>query len=78
MAHALAPDLGASYLDPAALADNALKSHPFILTAIAFPILDRPEYLFAEEAVLFRLERTIVYGLRFLDLAIGPGANLLG
>src|SRR5262249_22521088 len=78
MAHALAPDLRASTLHAAFVADNALEAHALVLAAVALPVLCRTEDALAEQAILLRLERTVVDGLRLRHLAIAPGANLLG
>src|SRR5215470_650116 len=77
MAHALAPHLRQRHLDAALLADDAPILHPLVLAAQALVVLDRPEDARAEQAVAFRLERTIVDRLRLLDLAERPGADLL-
>src|SRR5688572_31512313 len=77
MAHALAADLRNGHLDAALFADNALVLHALVLAAQAFVILDRTEDARAEQAVALGLERAAVDGLRLLDLAVGPGQNLL-
>src|SRR5579863_3552402 len=76
MAHALAPDARQRHLDRALLADDALVLHPLVLAAQALIILDRPEDARAEQPVALRLEGAVVYGLRLLDFAVGPGQNL--
>src|SRR5262252_7967198 len=43
----------------------------------ALIVLDRPENARAEQTVALGLEGTVVDGLRLLDLAVGPGQNLL-
>src|SRR5262249_42606582 len=78
MAHALAPDARQRDLDRALLADDALVLHALVLAAQALVVLDRPEDACAEQAVALRLEGPVVDGLRLLDLAVGPGQNLLG
>ena len=77
VAHALAADLGASDLDAAALAHDALEADTLVLAAVALPVLRRTEDLLAEESVLLGLERAVVDSLRLLDLATGPLADLL-
>src|SRR6516225_2215292 len=77
MAHALAPHARQRHLDRALLADDALVLHALVLAAQAFVVLDRPEDACAEQAVTLGLEGTIVDRLRLLDLAVGPGKNLL-
>ncbi len=76
VAHALAADLGNGHLDAALLADDALVLHALVLAAQAFVVLDRAEDARAEQAVTLRLERAVVDGLRLLDLAERPAADL--
>src|SRR5207342_3397637 len=54
-----------------------LVLHALVLAAQALVVLDRPEDAGAEQAVALGLEGTVVDGLRLLDLAVGPGQNLL-
>src|ERR1700712_196974 len=75
--HPLTTHLGASDLDAAALADDALEPDTLVLAAGALPVPGRPEDLLAEEPVLFRLEGAVVDGFRLLDLAVGPRANVV-
>src|SRR5258707_5423679 len=77
MAHALAPDARQRDVDRALFADDALVLHPLVLAAQALVVLDRPEDAGAEQAVALGLEGAVVDGLRLLDLAVGPGQNLL-
>src|SRR5215472_7765344 len=70
VAHPLPPHLGASDLDAAALADDALEPDPLVLAAVTLPVPGGAEDLLAEEPVLFRLERAVVDGLGLLDLAV--------
>ena len=72
VAHPLAAHLGAGHLDAAALADDALEADALVLAAVALPVPGGTEDLLAEEAVLLRLERAVVDGLRLLDLAVRP------
>ncbi len=78
VAHALTAHLRARDLDAATLADDALETDALVLTAVALPVLGRTEDLLAEESVLLGLERAVVDGLRLLDLAVRPGADLVG
>src|SRR5207244_264739 len=64
VAHALAPHLGARHLHAAALADDALEADPLVLAAVALPVLGRTEDALVEEAVLLRLQGSVVDGLR--------------
>ena len=77
VAHPLTTHLGAGDLDAAALADDALEPDPLVLAAVALPVAGRAEDLLAEEPVLLRLERAVVDRLRLLDLAVGPGADVV-
>ncbi len=77
VAHPLTPDLGAGDLHATALADDALEPDPLVLAAVALPVPGRAEDLLAEEAVLLGLERAVVDGLRLLDLAEGPLADVV-
>ena len=77
VAHPLTTHLGASDLDAAALADDALEAHALVLAAVALPVASRSEDLLAEQAVLLWLERAVVDGLRLLDFAEGPVADVV-
>ncbi len=77
VADALAADLALDDLDAALLADDAAVLHPLVLAAQALVVLDRPEDPGAEQAVPLRLEGPVVDRLGLLDLAVGPGADLL-
>ena len=72
MPHTLAAYLGKGYLDAALLADDTAILHALILAAQAFVILDRTKDAGAEQAIPFRLERPVVDGFRFFDLAKRP------
>ncbi len=75
--HALPAHLGLRDLDAALLAHDAAVLHPLVLAADALVVLDGTEDLRAEQAVAFRLEGPVVDRLRLLDLAVGPGPDLL-
>ena len=75
MAHALAADAGESHFHAATVADDAAMLDAFILSAGAFPVLDRTENAFAEQAALFRLERAVIDGLGVFDFPFGPGTD---
>ncbi len=77
VAHAFAPHAREGDLDAALLADDALVFHALVLAAQAFVILGRAKDARAEQAVALRLERAVVDGLRLLDLAERPRADLL-
>ena len=56
MPHALAPDAGTRHLDTASVADDIPELVALVFAAVALPILDRAEYLFAKETIFFRPE----------------------
>ena len=76
MAHALAAHLGQRDFDAAFFADDAAELHPLVFAAEAFVVLDRTKNARAEQAVAFRLERTIIDGFRLLDLAVRPDRSV--
>jgi hypothetical protein len=78
MTHALTSDLGLSYFNSAAVADDAFMLHPFIFTAVTFPVSGRTEDPFTEEAAFFRLETAIVNGFWILDFTETPGTDDFG
>lgn len=75
--HALTTDRGLGDLDAAALADDALEADTLVLSAGALPVAGRAEDLLSEETVLLRLQGAVVDGFRLLDLAVGPGADVV-
>jgi len=77
VAHALAADLGARHLDPAALADDSLVTDALVLAAVALPVLGGTEDALAEQPVLFGLQGPVVDRLRLGDLAMAPAPDLL-
>src|SRR5207245_1151690 len=78
MAHAFATDAAVRDLDAAAVADHALVLHAAVLAAGALPVLLRAEDALAKQAVLFGTVGAVVDGLRLLDLAEGPAADVMG
>src|SRR6476620_4255616 len=78
MAHPLAANLGNGHLAAALFGDEALILHALILAAQALVVLDRAEDARAEQAVTLGRERAVVDGLRLLDLAERPAADLVG
>src|SRR5690606_34753408 len=70
-------DAGQGDLNAALLADDALVLHALVLAAQAFVVLGRTKDTGAEQAVTLGLERAVVDGLRLLDLAERPRADLL-
>ena len=62
-------------LDAAVVADDAAVLHALVLAAVALPVGDRAEDLLAEQAVLLRLERAVVDGLRLGHLAVRPASG---
>jgi len=77
MAHPLAPHPLAGYLHAAFIAYDPPIPNLLILSTIALPIPGRPEYRFAEKTILLWSQSTVVDGLGFGDLAIGPRVDLL-
>src|SRR4029079_14666863 len=77
VAHPLTTHLGTGHLDAAALADDALEAHALVLAAVALPVPGGTEDLLAEETVTLGLERPVVDGLRLLDLAVAPRADVV-
>src|SRR5438552_11149975 len=75
--HPVAAHLRAGDLHPASLADDALETDPLVLAAVALPVAGRSEDPLAEQAVLLRLQRPVVDGLRLLDLAVRPCPDLV-
>ena len=75
VAHAFAAHAGERHLDAAAVADDAAVFDALVFAARAFPVLDRAENAFAEQAAFFRLERAVIDGFGVFDLPLGPGTN---
>ena len=78
VAHALTAHAAAGHFDAASLADDALEAHALVLAAGALPVLGGTEDLLAVQAVLLRLQGTVVDGLGLLYLAARPAAHVLG
>src|SRR3978361_2143656 len=76
VAHPLTTHLGASDLDAAALADDALEADALVLAAVALPVPGGTEDLLAEKAVLLRTESAVVDGLGLLHLTVRPLADV--
>ncbi len=72
MAHSLPADLRLDHLDTAFFADNTAVFHSFILATITFIVLDRTEDFGTEKPVFLRLEGSIIDGLWFFHLSMGP------
>lgn len=72
MTKTLSANLGLNDLDAAFFTDDAPVLHAFVLAAIAFVILDWPENFGTEQAVAFRLERSVIDGLRLFDFSMRP------
>ena len=75
VAHALAAHARERHFDAATIADDAAVLDALILSAGAFPVLDRTENALAEQAAFFRLERAVIDGLGVFDFALGPGPD---
>ena len=72
MTHALAPDLAERDFHAAPVTDHAAIADALVLTAMAFPVLDRTEDALAEQTVLLGLERAVVDGFGLGDFAPRP------
>ena len=70
MPHPLAPDLRARYLYPAAVAGDAPMPDLLVLAAVALPVLSRTEDLLAEQPVLLRAQRAVVYRFGLHNLPV--------
>lgn len=78
MAHALTTNLGLRDLNATTLTNNALVADTLVLTALALPVTGRAKDTLTEKAVLFWLQGAVVDGLRLLNLALRPTANVVG
>ena len=76
--HALAANLRLCDFNSAFFANLALVTDALILSAMAFPVLERSEDPFAEKAVNLGLEGAVIYGFGLGDLAVRPFENLFG
>ena len=59
-AHAVTTDFCPRDFDAALVADHTFIADAFVLTAVAFPVLGRAKDAFAEKAVPFWFQRSIV------------------
>lgn len=76
MAQTFTSDLSPCNLHTAAVTDYTFITHPFVFSAMAFPIPGRAKDSFTEEAVPLRFKSTIIDSFRFFDLSTGPGSDL--
>src|SRR4030095_459621 len=77
VAETLAANLRLRHFHTALVADHAAVLHALVLAAQAFPVGDRAEDLGAEQAIAFRLERSVVDRLRLGDFAKRPLLDLV-
>ena len=77
VSHPFPADFLLCHLDTASVADDSAVTDPLVLSAIAFVVFCRSEYLFAEETVPLRLVGPVVDCLRLQDLAAGPRRDVL-
>ena len=77
VAHAVTTNLGLRDFNAALLADHTTVLEAFVLAAKTFVVFDRAKDLGAEQTVALGLERAVVDGLRLLDFAERPAADLL-
>ena len=66
VAHALTTNLRASYFNAALFANDALKAHTLVLTAVALPVTCRSECLFTEQTITLWAQCAVVNGFRLL------------
>ena len=78
VAHAFTTNLGLGDLNSTALTNDALVADTLVLTTLALPVTGRAEDTLTEKAVLFWLQGAVVNGLRLLNLALRPTANVVG
>src|SRR6185369_4768068 len=78
MSHAFTANRLLRHFDAAAVADNSLVPDPLVFAAMAFPVANRTEDLFAEQTVFFRTERSVVDRFRLGDFTMRPGKNQVG
>ena len=64
--HALTTNLGTSYFNAALFADNALKAHTLVLTAVALPVTGWSECLFTEQTITLWAQGAVVNGFWLL------------
>ena len=72
MAHALPADACLCDLNPAPVADYTFITDFLIFSTMTFPVFAGPKNLLAKQAVFFRFQRSVVYGLRLFYLTFGP------
>ncbi len=78
MRHALAAHFCLRNFNTALFAYNATMLQPLVLAAQAFIVLDRAKDLCAEQSVALGFERTVIDGLRLLNLTERPGPDHVG
>ena len=76
VAHTFTANLRTGHLNATTLTNNALETDTLVLTARALPVTRRTENLLTKQAILLRLECAVVNGLRLLNLAVAPFADL--
>ena len=77
VAKTLAAHLGLDDLDAAFFAYHTSVLHALVLAAITLVVLDRSEYLGAEQTITLGFERAVVDGFRLFDLTMRPLTNFL-
>ena len=77
--HAVTAHPALRHLHTTALADDAAVTHPFVLAAVALPVLGRAKDLLAEEPVHLGLQRAVVdgFGLGYLTHHLTVGQRAL-
>ena len=77
VSHTLTAHTGFCYFYAASVADYAFVANFLIFTAMALPVFAWSEDSFTEQTVFFRFQRSVVDGLRFFYLAMGPLPDFL-
>ena len=72
VAHAFTTHFGQRHFNAALLANHTTVLQALVFTAQTFVILDRTKNFRAEQAVTFRLERSVVDSFRLFNFAVGP------
>ena len=77
VSHPFPADFLFRHFDTASVADDSTVTDSLVLSAIAFVVLGRTEYFFAEESVSLRLVGPVVDRLRLQNLAAGSRRDVL-
>ena len=75
MPHTFTTNFGTSNFNSTPFTNNPFKSDALVFSTCTFPILLGPEDLFTKQAILFRLQRSVIDCLWLLYFPIGPSSN---